>query len=241
MRDRFEEPRQDWPLGRTRGSRPRFPVLLVVAGVSLASTMAGRALGLFDAVQGSIAETGFWAPVLYVALKAATSVIPFRVPGLSIAAGLLFGVGLGTLLTVAGETLGGSANFWIARGPGRSLVARIAGQPALDRVDGLSRRVGGWRGLLFARLVLPGYHLVSYAAGLSTLAFHKYLLVTLVAGAPLALIHVTIGATFGSDPLLYLFVSVGLASLYGVGFLALWLYRRKRRILRPIDGGAPAG
>lgn len=204
------------------------PVLVVLTVALLAISVGGYAVGWVDLARESVAGAGLWAPVLYVVLKIVTWVIaPLRIPGLTVAAGLLFGIWQGAALTLIGETLAGSVNFLIARVLGQSVVTRVAGRQALQQVEALSQRVGGWRGVLFARLVLPGYDYVSYAAGLSPLKFKDYILVTVVAGIPSALAGVTIGAAFGEDPILGILVSVAFSILYGASFSAIWLYRRR--------------
>jgi len=210
--------------------QPRLsPLLIVLAVVLLAISVGGNFFGLVELVRQSVADAGVWAPVLYVALKVITYVIaPLRIPGLTVAAGVVFGIPLGTALTIVGEILGGSANFFIARFLGRSVVTRLAGGGVVEQVEALTGRVGGWRGLLFARLVLPGYDFVSYAAGLTHLGFLSYLLVTAVAGIPSTLVNVTIGAAFAEDPLLVFLASLAFAVLYGIGFSAVWLYRERR-------------
>jgi uncharacterized membrane protein YdjX (TVP38/TMEM64 family) len=218
-------------MARTPSYQPRIsPLLIVLALALVAISVGGNFFGLVDFVRQSVADAGVWAPLVYVALKIVTYIVaPLRIPGLTVAAGLVFGIPLGTAYTIAGEVLGGSANFFIARLLGRSVVTRLAGAGALEQVEALTGRVGGWRGLLFARLVLPGYDFVSYAVGLTRLGFPSYLIVTAVAGIPSTLVNVTIGATFAEDPLLVFLASLAFAVLYGIGFYAVWLYREKRR------------
>ena len=218
------------------------PLLVLLAVALLGLSVAGYALGWVDRARESIADAGVWAPIIYLVLKIITWVIaPLRIPGLTVAGGLFFGIWQGAALTIVGETLAGSANFLIARVLGQSVVTRVAGRKALGQVEALSRRVGGWRGVLFARLTLPGYDYVSYAAGLSSLSFKEYFLVTVVAGIPSALAGVTIGAAFGEDPFLGILVSVAFAVLYGVGFSVVWFYRHRlsRATLGRNEHGAP--
>lgn len=218
-------------MATTPSYQPRISPLLVVLALALvAISVGGNFFGLVDFVRQSVADAGVWAPVMYVGLKMITYIIaPLRIPGLTVAAGLVFGIPLGTAYTIVGEVLGGTANFVIARFLGRSVVTRLAGGGALEQVEALTGRVGGWRGLLFARLVLPGYDFVSYAAGLTRLRYPSYLIVTAVAGIPSTLVNVTIGATFAEDPLLVFLASLAFAVLYGIVFAAVWLYRERRR------------
>jgi uncharacterized membrane protein YdjX (TVP38/TMEM64 family) len=177
-----------------------------------------------------LADAGPLAPILYVALKALSYVVaPLRFPGLTVAAGLLFGVPTGVALTILGEALGGCSNFWLSRLLGRAVVTRIGGAEMLTRVESLSHRVGGWRGLLFARLVIPGYDFVSYGAGLTSLHFGAYAAITIVAGIPPATLYVALGASLAEGSVLAVVVSAALAVLYGACSYALSVrYRRQR-------------
>ena len=61
--------------------------------------------------------------------------------------------------------------------------------------------MGGWKALLFARLVLSSlYDFVSYAAGLSNLPFKHYLWVTVLGGIPSGLLYVYIGDKLTTGP-----------------------------------------
>jgi uncharacterized membrane protein YdjX (TVP38/TMEM64 family) len=199
----------------------------VLGAVSLV-LFALATLALLNAVGGVghlrtlVERAGPWAPLVYVALKAITALLP-PVSGtpLRIASGALFGIWLGTLYSVIGDVIGGSISFWISRLYGRRVLSWFVGAKNVEYVDTLVRRVGGWRALLFVRLVVPGiYDYASYAAGLAALPFRQYLAVTALAGIAYTAFTVGIGAGIVADRRWIAVIYGGLAVLAVLAILA---------------------
>ncbi|MDP9378726.1 MAG: TVP38/TMEM64 family protein [Chloroflexota bacterium] len=202
------------------GSTPPARRALLLSTLSLVLFALG-ALALLDAaggvagVQALVVRAGPWAPITYVVLKAIATILP-PVSGtpLRIASGALFGLWEGTLLSLLGDTLGGSASFWISRLQGRRALALFVGEKNLAYVDSLAQRSGGWRTLLFVRLIFPPiYNYVSYAAGLTTLPFRQYVAVTALAGILPTAFTVAIGAGIAADRRWLALIYGGLATL----------------------------
>jgi uncharacterized membrane protein YdjX (TVP38/TMEM64 family) len=190
--------------------------------ISLATVLLLDAFGGADKVRDYVAGSGVWAPLVFVALKAATYVIaPLSGTPMKITAGALFGVWGGLALLTIGDLLGGSLNFWIARLLGRPGIRRFAGPKAIKKVDETVEHVGGWRALLMARLILsPIYDFISYAAGMSNLKYRHFVWVTLVGGIPAGIVFVFFGDSLTKGPaVLWVLVSalvvLGLAMLLG--------------------------
>jgi uncharacterized membrane protein YdjX (TVP38/TMEM64 family) len=135
-----------------------------------------------------IEQSGPWAPFTYLAAKAATFIfLPWAGYPLNVASGALFGLFWGVVLTALGDTLGGCILYGLSRWAGRPAVARILGESRMARVDRVvDTGLGGWRELLFFRVVVPiPYNLVSLAAGLApTLTLRQYATVTFLTAAP---------------------------------------------------------
>jgi uncharacterized membrane protein YdjX (TVP38/TMEM64 family) len=135
-----------------------------------------------------IEQSGPWAPLTYLAAKAVTFIcLPWAGYPLNVASGALFGLFWGVVLTALGDTLGGCVLYGLSRWAGRSAVARIVGESRMARVDRIvDTGLGGWRELLFFRVVVPiPYNLVSLAAGLApTLTLRHYATVTFLTAAP---------------------------------------------------------
>ena len=80
----------------------------------------------------------------------------------------------------------------------------------------LERGLGGWRELLFCRVMFPAiYNLLSYSAGSSRLPFRQYLAVTAFGG----IIHTSILVTLGASVALSWEVRV--AAYAGIALLAV--------------------
>jgi len=138
-----------------------------------------------------------WAGFILAYILAALFMVPGSI--LTLAAGVLFGVGLGVALVSLAATLGACCAFLVGRFLARDWVeSRLEAMPrfrALDRA--VARR--GWLIVLLARLsvVIP-YNLLNYALGLTNVRFGAYLFGTLVGMLPAIFLYVYLGSAAGS-------------------------------------------
>src|SRR5919112_1085896 len=195
-----------------------------------------------------IEQSGPWAPLTYLAAKAITFIcLPWAGYPLNVASGALFGLFWGVVLTALGDTLGGCILYGLSRWAGRPTVARILGESRMVRVDRIvDTGLGGWRELLFFRVVVPiPYNLVSLAAGLApTLTLRQYAAVTFLTAAP-KVFTVGIGAGLVTGQWMEVAVAVGLVVIAVVAMLTLPSVRRALKgVLKwmrreeQIEGGA---
>jgi uncharacterized membrane protein YdjX (TVP38/TMEM64 family) len=186
-----------------------------VAGVVviLALAIGVPLLGLGEHLRELVEQAGAWSPLVYVAAKAAATVVaPFSGVPLKAASGAMFGFAGGIFYSVLGDVIGGCLCFWGARLLGRNTVERVAGTDGLERVDEFASHAGAWRAVLFGRLALSSvYNLISYAAGLTKLPFGQYLMVTLFGGILHTSFLVVLGASTVLDWKLRLAAYTGLA------------------------------
>lgn len=156
-----------------------------------------------------VEQAGPWAPLVFVLVRSSTYIIaPLSIPLLDITAGVLFGIWQGVALSLAGQTLGGSVNYWIAHVFGRPGIERFAGRRGSAKLDELYEKVHGWQGLLFARLLLANvYDFISYVAGLTRLRYRDYLWVTIVGGIPGTAFGVAVGDIFLTNLPLFFAIS----------------------------------
>lgn len=183
--------------GSTTPARRRLKLAAAMAlatalGVALVVLPIGRWLAAFlEHVQA----LGVWGPLAVAAayIPAALLAIPGSI--LTLGAGLLFGVALGTVTVSIGSTLGALAAFLIARRTGgRALARRIEASP---RFRALSRAIEGQglRIVLLTRLspAFP-YNVLNYAYGLTPVRTRDYLLGTWLGMLPGTLMYVYLGS-----------------------------------------------
>lgn len=161
-----------------------------------------------------------------------TIVFPFMI--LSGAAGIVYGLVWGTLISWAGEVLGAVFMFVFARYFFRQAVARwIAHSPYLKQVDDYSA-ANGFKALLFARLLpLAPSGIITAVAAISRISVRDFWWATVLGKLPPVVVKVLLGhdIVFAGQHMHRLAAIVLLVvALYG------WLWWRKRGKSR---GGQP--
>jgi len=142
---------------------------------------------------------GGWGPVVFAALYVAACVLMVPGSALTLGAGLLFGVVVGTITVSIASMLGACAAFALGRTFAREWVAgKVAGHPRFAAIDAA---VGeeGFKIVLLTRLspVFP-FNLLNYALGLTRVSFRSYALASWVGMLPATILVVTIGSSLGS-------------------------------------------
>jgi pyruvate/2-oxoglutarate dehydrogenase complex dihydrolipoamide dehydrogenase (E3) component/uncharacterized membrane protein YdjX (TVP38/TMEM64 family) len=195
--------------------------LYAIAGVAL--VLALKYLHVQDWLKAAldwIGKLGPWGPVIFVCLYVLAAVL--FVPGsvLTLGAGAVFGVALGTVCVSISATLGATAAFLVGRYLARDAIARkIEKNETFATID---RAVAdeGWKIVLLTRLspVFP-FTLLNYAFGLTRVKLSHYVLASWVGMIPGTVMYVYLGSL----------VNVGAGHrqrttgewvLYGVGLLA---------------------
>jgi len=145
--------------------------------------------------QHRLARMGFLGGVLFALFYMAAALL--FVPGsvLTIGAGLVFGLGWGTVVVSAASTGAAAAAFLVARYLARDRVERMAHRhekfAAIDRAI----RQKGWKVVALLRLspVVP-FSLSNYLYGLTAVDFWPYLLASWLAMLPATVLYVALGA-----------------------------------------------
>jgi uncharacterized membrane protein YdjX (TVP38/TMEM64 family) len=167
---------------------------VVVAGLVAAFFLFdGRARWreALDLIEG----LGPWGPVLFVLLYIVATVLFVPGSALTLGAGALFGVGLGSALVSIGATLGATAAFLVGRYVARDWVAKkIAGNAAFAAID---RAVAaeGWKIVGLTRLspAFP-FALLNYAFGLTQVKLRDYVVASWIGMIPGTVTYVYIGS-----------------------------------------------
>ncbi|MBK8004757.1 MAG: TVP38/TMEM64 family protein [Gemmatimonadetes bacterium] len=156
---------------------------------------------LLPSLPARVAALGLWGPVAVAGLYALLAVA--LVPGLllTLAAGVLFGVGVGSVVVFVGATTGAALSFLIARYLARDAVSRVAARyPRFAAVD---RAIGadGLRIVLLLRMSpLFPFVLLNYGLGLTTVRFRDFVLGS-VGMVPLIVLYVYLGQLAGEAAL----------------------------------------
>ena len=144
------------------------------------------------AVEDAIRNLGIWGPVAHVALFALGTIL--FVPGalFGLAGGAFFGPILGTILNLAGATLGATAAFLVARFIAADWIRGKVGGRLARIIKGVETE--GWRFVAFTRLVpLIPFNLLNYALGLTRIPAVAYILASLICMVPGALAYTWLG------------------------------------------------
>jgi uncharacterized membrane protein YdjX (TVP38/TMEM64 family) len=203
------------PLGRVLGFAVALAVLFVVVLV-----LVGRSPGeIREAADGA----GAWAPLAFVALCAGLTVAFFPYPLVAAAGGVLFGTLEGTLLAIAGGTIGALLAFLIARHGASESLRSLVSERMRGVLEAIERR--GFVAVLYAR-ILPGVprDVANYAFGLTRVSIGAFALATLVGIAPRAFAYSALGGSLGSFDSTESIVAI--ATLVGMAVLGLVLVRR---------------
>ncbi len=216
-------------------THPRRWLIAVVVVLFAASAAAGvwAFQGKISAqtVEAWVAGLGVWAPIGFVLLYGIATVA--LVPGgvFDLAGGALFGPVYGSLIDLAGATLGAALSFLVARYVAQEWV-QIRSGPRLQAVM-RSVDADGWQFVAFVRLVpIFPYSVMNYLLGLTRIPFHHYMIATVIFMLPSTVVYTWIGhagreAIAGdTDNLWYGLIALGL--LATMIFLPR-LYKRLRR------------
>ena len=168
--------------------------LLVLAGLGIGALAAARWRTVFDPVAMTAAIGRHpAAPLGFLALHVAASLVFVPRTLLAIGAGLLFGTTWGILWAELGSLAGAAAGFLLARyiSSGFLEAGRAASlRSVLQRVER-----GGWRAVALLRLIpIMPHSLANYALGLTRVPLAAYALGSLLGQLPLTIAYVELGA-----------------------------------------------
>src|SRR5229473_2558883 len=196
-------------------------VLYATGGVAL--VLAVKYFHVQDLLKAAldwIGKLGPWGPVIFVGIYIVATV--FFIPGsvLTLGAGAVFGVVLGSVCVSISATLGATAAFLVGRYLARDAIARKIQKN--EKFAAIDRAVAdeGWKIVLLTRLspVFP-FTLLNYAFGLTRVKLSHYVLASWIGMIPGTVMYVYLGSL----------VNVGAGHrqrttgewiLYGVGLLA---------------------
>lgn len=191
-----------------------------------------------ERIEGIVIQAGAFGPLILALLKAASVVwAPLLGGPVYLIGGTLYGLWGGTIYTLVGDLVGGSVAFWISRRYGQAVVIKLAGKDILNRLEKLYNTLGGWKGLLSARLFIPGIQdVISYGAGFTPIPFWQFFVVTAVGSFLPNMLLVAVGTILveRSSEVLRLYGSI--AVIY-FALAGTYLYIRNRNQKKKLDKG----
>jgi uncharacterized membrane protein YdjX (TVP38/TMEM64 family) len=195
-------------LMKLRKLKPLLLVLFIVVLIYL-----GRIFD-FNALKESIASFGVLAPVVFMFVYAAITVMFVPATPFSILGGTIFGVGLGTLYSVIGATLGAAIAFLLVKWLGAKHFQKILSKTNLAKYNDRIEKHGFETILLLRLIPLFPFNALNFAMGLTKVKYRDFLLGTFVGIIPGAFVLVYIGSLIGDfslrgmllDPMFYVFL-----------------------------------
>lgn len=135
------------------------------------------------ALQTWMQDVGAAAPLVFMALYAAATVLFLPGSILTITGGALFGPVWGTFYSLTGATLGATLAFLVARYLASDWVARKAGGRLKQLINGVEAE--SWRFIAFVRLVpLFPFNLLNYALGLTRIKLLHFIVTSYICMLP---------------------------------------------------------
>src|SRR6266850_7970251 len=167
-----------------------------------------------------IGRLGPWGPVIFIGIYVVATVLSIPGSVLTLGAGAVFGVVLGSVCVSISATLGATAAFLVGRYLARDAIARKLEKN--EKFATIDRAVAdeGWKIVFLTRLspVFP-FTLLNYAFGLTRVKFGQYVLASWLGMIPGTVMYVYLGSlvNLGSG---HRQRTTGEWVLYGVGLLA---------------------
>ncbi len=152
------------------------------------------ATGDFTVVRDFIDEYGTYAMLVSAALMVFQSVMaPLPAFLITFANANLFGWWQGAILSWSSAMLGALLCFCISRILGRDMVEKLTSKAGLESIDGFFEKYGK-HSILIARLLpFMSFDIVSYAAGLTSIAFIPFFIATGIGQLPATIVYSYVG------------------------------------------------
>jgi len=189
-------------------------------------------------VQAFIDGLGWAGPIVFILVYALGTVLFFPGSVLTLAGGALFGPFWGTLINLAGATLGAVLSFLAARYLASDWVEQRVGGRLAQLKQGVEQE--GWRFVAFVRLVpLFPFNLLNYALGLTRIPLATYAWASFVFMFPGALAYTWLGyagreAVAGGEGMVQK-ILVALALIGVVAFLPRLVARLRQGPMLTVD------
>lgn len=144
------------------------------------------AAGRIEVLKDYFNSFGVFSPLVYFVFVT-IEVVVAPIPGLMLYApgGIIFGPGLGGALALAGNVAGAGIACMMTRTLGATWLTRFFDSQAVEKVQTVIERRGGWLIVLLRLNPLTSSDIVSYAAGFTRVPVWKVMASTALGMAPL--------------------------------------------------------
>lgn len=159
-----------------------------------------------------VGAVGIFGPLAIIGLMSVAVVVsPLPSAPIALTSGALYGHGWGTLYVLIGAEIGALAAFTIARWLGRDIVMRWVG----NRLPPLAGSQTALMLIVFFSRLLPflSFDLVSYAAGLTSLAWWRFALATAGGIVPASFVLAHLGGEMADADAGWILTAVGVLGL----------------------------
>lgn len=190
-----------------------------------------------DSLVNFFNSLGFFAEIIFVLLIILEVVLaPLPPLALYIAGGVLFGAFFGGVLTLFGNIIGASIDFFIARKYARGLVERKVDEKFRKKFDHFSDKYGGFAIFLLRVNPLTTTDLVSYLAGLSKIKFKPFLIWTTAGLIPLIFVQTYFGDFFVKENQILFTLTIIISLIYVliiIYFLINMFFKKSQKVNSP--------
>ena len=175
-----------------------------------------------------IHQAGAWGPLMVIGLFMVAVVInPLPSAPIALAAGFAYGHTWGTLYVVIGSVSGAFVAFLIARLLGHDLLSKWLGEKLNTGLLGSQKGLMGTI-IVFRLLPFISFDIVSYAAGLTNLAWWRFLIATTIGIIPASFLLAHFGSEMATGDVKRISLTVLLLGLMTVLPIVWKVAHRKR-------------
>lgn len=184
-----------------------------------------------ESFQVFIARIGIWGYLVVILYTVLSHVFAPLAGSPGVLLGVtIYGLQSGIVLLYFASLISASVNFWISKRYGRDFVTKLVGKKSMEDVDAFVEAEGR-ETLIISRLFgFPIFEFISYAAGLTTMKFKQYFVITAVASiVPNFVAFYAFRSTdFQSENGIYIWLgSLILAGALFAVFIRMYLKRQK--------------
>lgn len=218
---------QEQSLNSNKSPSKLIKLIALAIGVATFIIVVSQFLNIQDLLKTAldwISNLGYWGPIAFIVVYILATV--FFIPGslLTLGAGVLFGVGFGSVYVSIGSVIGATCAFFVGRYLARGWVSKqIEGHQKFQAIDQAVAQEG-WKIVGLTRLspIFP-FNLLNYSFGLTNVSLRDYFFASWIGMIPGTVMYVYLGSLAGELAQLGTeggSKTLGEWVLYGVGLVA---------------------